>query len=88
MRKTVLLTVVGVTVVSTLMLPGAAEGSHDPSGAPFTEDFATGTQFTFCDPFAGCFTETDTLTPTVDPWARTPGAASRSPLTGFSKPGG
>jgi hypothetical protein len=62
MRKRVGLTIVGLAVASSLMLPAVAEGSHDPSGAPFAEDFATGVQrFTFCDPFIGCFTETDTF---------------------------
>jgi hypothetical protein len=41
-----------ILVVSILALPAAADASHDPSGAPFDEDFATGELVTtVCVPF-------------------------------------
>jgi hypothetical protein len=38
--------VVGLALGAALALPGAAGASHDPSGAPFGEDFVTGRVFT------------------------------------------
>ena len=33
---------VALAVAAMLVLPGGAGASHDPSGAPFGEDFVTG----------------------------------------------
>jgi hypothetical protein len=42
LRRKFVLAAVGFAVGAMLLLPGASTASHDPSGAPFDEDFAVG----------------------------------------------
>src|SRR5687767_6235022 len=55
MRRIALAAVSALCFVGGLAMPGTASASHDPTGAPFAEDFVTGSAFRPIEPCTpGC----------------------------------